>query len=108
MHEYEVDCEDLKRRLDEGESVVLIDCREQWEHEAVKIATSELIPMNDTPARVDDYRDKDGTVVVYCHHGMRSLNVVGWLRQQGVENVWSLAGGIDRWSLTVEPDLPRY
>lgn len=108
MHEFEISCEELKRRLDADEAVAVVDCREKWEHEAVRLEGSELIPMNETPARIDDYRGKAGPVVVYCHHGMRSLNVVGWLRQQGVEDVWSLAGGIDRWSLTVDPALPRY
>ena len=101
-------CESLKRRLDEGQPVTLIDCRETWEHELVALPDSTLIPMNDTPARVEEYRAKPGPIVVYCHHGVRSMNVVHWLRNQGVEDVWSLSGGIDHWSLTVDPDLPRY
>ena len=104
----EITCEDLKRRLDAGEELRLVDCREPWEHDLVKLLDSANIPMNDTPARLDEYRAFAGPVVVYCHHGMRSLNVVTWLRGQGVENVASLRGGIDAWSRGIDPALPRY
>jgi len=50
---------------------------------------------------------QDAPVVVYCHHGMRSLNVTGWLRRQGIE-AQSLRGGIDRWSFEIDPAVPRY
>jgi len=45
---------------------------------------------------------------VFCHHGVRSLSVVDWLRRQGVENCQSMAGGIDRWSLEIDPAVRRY
>jgi rhodanese-related sulfurtransferase len=45
---------------------------------------------------------------VLCHHGMRSLNVVVWLRKQGIEACQSMSGGIDRWAVQVDPALPRY
>lgn len=64
--------------------------------------------MNETPERIGDYRSGEGLCVVYCHHGVRSLNVAAWLRQQGLDNVRSLAGGIDGWSLLIDPSLPRY
>ena len=104
----EITCEELKKRIDAGGPLRLIDCREPWEHELVRIADSTNIPMNDTPDRVEDYRGFQEPVVVYCHHGVRSLNVVGWLRQQGVADVLSLQGGIDAWTMTVDPTLPRY
>ncbi len=108
MEDLEISCEALKARLDAGESICLVDCREQWEFERVKLSEAALIPMHETPARIEEYREKTGPVIVYCHHGMRSLNVVTWLRQNGVENVQSLAGGIDSWSLLVDRSLPRY
>jgi rhodanese-related sulfurtransferase len=52
--------------------------------------------------------DSGEPVVCYCHHGMRSLDVTVWLRAQGVENVRSLAGGIDRWSMEIDSKVPRY
>jgi rhodanese-related sulfurtransferase len=47
-------------------------------------------------------------LAVLCHHGVRSLNVVMWLRQQGIENCFSITGGIDRWSSEIDPSIPRY
>ena len=66
--------------------------------------------MNTIPANlqtIEAMADK-ADVVVYCHHGVRSLNVANWLRQQGIPNVQSMDGGIDVWSLTVDPSVPRY
>jgi len=86
--------------------VFLIDCREPWEHELAQIKGATLIPMRQVPQSLERI-PKDAPVVVYCHHGMRSLNVAGWLRQHGIE-AQSLRGGIDRWSLEIDPAVPRY
>ena len=96
--------------LDAGQAVALIDVREPGEHATCSIQSAELIPMNTVPARLaflDGLADEK-LVVVLCHHGMRSLSVVNWLRQQGVENCQSMAGGIDRWSTEIDPAVARY
>lgn len=106
----EVAVTEVKRRLDAGEPVVLLDCREPFEFDLCRIEGATLIPMNTIPQRmveVEQLSDR-GPVVVYCHHGMRSLNVANWLRHQGVENVTSLAGGIEAWSLQIDRLVPRY
>lgn len=108
MDSVEITCAELKRRLDSGDDLRIIDCREPWEHDLVRLPDSTNIPMNDTPARVDEYRAFECDVVVYCHHGVRSLHVATWLRSQGLDNVLSLRGGIDAWSLGVDPSLQRY
>ena len=84
----------------------LIDCREPWEHEIARIEGATLIPMRQVPQSLE-LIPENATVVVYCHHGMRSLNVTGWLRQRGIE-AQSLRGGIDCWSLEIDPAVPRY
>jgi len=101
---------DVKARLDSGEPIVLIDCREPHEHALTRIEGAELIPMNTTPNRLQHIESlaEDALVVVYCHHGMRSLSVVDWLRRQAVDNCASMSGGIDQWSLTVDPAVARY
>ncbi len=107
---FEISATDVKAQLDTGERLVLIDVREPFEHAITSIAGAELIPMNTVPARLADI-DKQAdsaTVVVFCHHGMRSLNVVNWLRGQGVEACQSMAGGIEAWSTLVDPRVPRY
>lgn len=104
----QISVKDLDEGRKRGEPIRLIDCREPWENEHVCLEDSTLIPMNDTPAHLDELRAMEGQLVVYCHHGVRSMQVVQWLRTQGLEDVLSLAGGIDAWSLEVDPDLPRY
>jgi rhodanese-related sulfurtransferase len=96
--------------LDAGEKIYLLDCREPFEYQQARIEGSDLIPMRTVPANLQKIEAKadEGVVVVYCHHGMRSLQVTHWLREQGVENCSSLSGGIDLWSLDVDRGVPRY
>ncbi len=108
MTSLEISVRDLDDRRKRGEVMRLIDCRELWENELVCLEPSTLIPMNDTPARIEELRAIEVPIVVYCHHGIRSKHVVQWLRAQGLDNVFSLSGGIDRWSLEIDADLPRY
>jgi rhodanese-related sulfurtransferase len=98
---------ELKQSLDRGEKIVLIDVREPWEFDISHIGGAKLIPMGSIPSNLQAL-DLEEPVVCYCHHGMRSLDVTVWLRAQGVENVKSLAGGIDRWSLEIDSKVPRY
>jgi rhodanese-related sulfurtransferase len=87
---------------------VLLDVREPWEYEAARIEGSTLMPMGEIPGRAFRELDPDSHIVTVCHHGVRSLNVAVWLRNQGFENVQSLRGGIDAWSAEVDPAVPRY
>lgn len=105
--DWELSPEDLKEKLDKKGKLVLLDVREPWERTKASIDPSLHIPMGEIPARVQEL-DPDDSIVVYCHHGVRSLNVTAWLRQQGFEDVRSLRGGIDRWSRSVDPKVPLY
>ena len=107
---FEVDPQDVKRRLDSGEKLHLIDVREPHEFAQAKIEGAMLVPMRSVPGELQDLdaRAGEGPLIVYCHHGVRSLNVVHWLRQQGVEACQSMAGGIEAWSVRVDPSVPRY
>jgi rhodanese-related sulfurtransferase len=101
---------DVKRRLNAGEKLHLIDVREPHEYQQAHIEGSRLVPMRSVPATLQqlDSDADDAPLIVYCHHGVRSLNVVNWLREQGLEACQSMSGGIDAWSLTVDPSVPRY
>ncbi len=99
---------EVKTRLEAGERLRLIDVREPFEFTQAAIAGSELIPMRTIPASLQQLEAEETPLVVLCHHGMRSLQVVAWLREQGVSRCSSLAGGIDRWSLEVDAKVPRY
>jgi rhodanese-related sulfurtransferase len=98
---------EMKERLDRGENFLLVDVREPWEHELCRIEGAKLIPMGSIPTNLQAL-DVDEDVVCYCHHGMRSMDVAVWLRGQGVQRAKSLAGGIERWSLEIDPRVPRY
>ena len=107
---FEIHPRDVKARLESGEPLRLIDVREPEEFVRARIDGSRLIPMRTVPARLPELEDLagDATLVVLCHHGVRSAQVVGWLRRQGIEAAQSLQGGIERWSLEVDPAVPRY
>ena len=104
----EITPKEVKRLLDKRARVRLVDVREPVEFEAARIEGAELFPMRTIPKALPLFEEEENQIVVYCHHGMRSLQVVGWLREQGVENCASMAGGIDRWSLEIDPQVPRY
>lgn len=105
----EIDCQQLKSRLDAAEDLVLVDCREADEYALVKIAAAQLLPMSELMARVGELEPhRNRPLVVHCHHGGRSLRVANWLRANGFPQAQSLAGGIDRWAVEIDPSLPRY
>lgn len=107
MSELELTVRDLQQKKETGKPFLLIDVREPWEYEICRIEGAQLIPMRTIPANLQQL-DVDQDVICYCHHGQRSLDVAAWLRSQGVETAQSLAGGIERWSLEVDPAVPRY
>jgi len=104
----EITPQDVHQRLSAGEKLRLIDVREPFEFQKARIEGAELIPMRTIPKALSLFEEEENPIVVFCHHGMRSLQVVGWLREQGIGNCSSMAGGIDRWSLEVDPNVPRY
>ena len=106
--DYEITPEDVKIIADRGDSFQLVDVREPWEFQAAHIAGATLIPMGEVPSRAHQELDPDAHIIVYCHHGVRSMNVTAWLRQQGFEKAQSMAGGIDAWSRRVDGKVPVY
>ncbi len=99
--------EELRRRLDAGEPTYLVDVRQPWEHELARLPDDLLIPLNELPARLGEL-DDSVFIVCYCHHGIRSLTAASFLERNGCARVLSLAGGIDAWSRTIDPAIPRY
>ena len=98
---------DLKRRLDSGERIALVDVRTPVEDRIGRIDGATLIPVQELMARLGELDPRVETVV-YCHHGPRSLQAVTYLRSQGFASVYNLRGGIDAWSLEIDPSVPRY
>src|SRR3954447_17569611 len=107
--------EELKRRLDRGEAIAVLDVREPAERAHCSIplpptAHDLFVPMGELPARLEEIKRVAGasTLVIYCHLGVRSRQAAGWLAHQGLSGIANLEGGIEAWSVDVDPDVPRY
>jgi rhodanese-related sulfurtransferase len=87
----------------------LLDVREPEEFEIAALPNARLVPLGQIPGRVEQIADwKNEPVVVYCHHGIRSMHAIHFLAQAGFTDLTNLSGGIDAWSREVDPKLPRY
>ena len=108
MLEPEITTEVFRKQRQQPNPPVLLDVREPWEFQTASIPGGLLMPMGEVPSRAHNELDPDAPIVVMCHHGARSLNVAMWLRDQGFTHAQSLAGGIDAWSRSIDPQTPRY
>lgn len=105
----ELDVHAVNRLRDSGEPFLLLDCREPDEHAIARIPGAVLVPMGEVTERLDLLAPhRDGRIIVHCHHGGRSLRVTRWLRAQGFAHAQNMAGGIDAWSVEIDPATPRY
>jgi sulfur-carrier protein adenylyltransferase/sulfurtransferase len=98
--------EELKRRLDAGDDIFVLDVREPHEYQICNIG-GHLIPLNDLPSRVHEL-DSSREIVAHCKMGGRSAKAVDFLRQAGFTKVHNLAGGINAWAERVDPKMPKY
>ncbi|MGR8929152.1 MAG: rhodanese-like domain-containing protein [Gammaproteobacteria bacterium] len=99
--------QELQQHLDNGEQLVLLDVREPTEFAFARIEASVHIPLRQLPDRIDEL-DHEQMIVVICHHGVRSQQACQFLEQSGFNRLYNLKGGIDAWSLTCDPSIPRY
>ncbi|APW59610.1 rhodanese-like domain-containing protein [Paludisphaera borealis] len=105
----------IRDQLAAGAPVALLDVREPAERAFASIPVPEgvvdlFVPMREVSTRLDEIREAlaHGPLVVYCHHGVRSMAVARWLAAQGLGPIVNLGGGIDAWSIEVDPGVPRY
>jgi rhodanese-related sulfurtransferase len=103
----EISVFELKRRRDAGEPFVLLDVREPDEIATASISNAVTIPMGEIPTRFAEL-PAGVPIVVMCHSGVRSARVTGYLNANGYEQAVNLAGGIDAWSESIDPGVPRY
>jgi len=97
---------EVKQRLDSGAKMLLVDIRQEWEHKTCRIEGATLVPMETMASQLSLFQAAN-EVVLYCHHGVRSLNAALMLRQQGIA-ARSMSGGIARWSEEIDPSVPKY
>jgi sulfur-carrier protein adenylyltransferase/sulfurtransferase len=103
----EVTVRELKRMLDGGREVVVLDVREPYENSLCRIEGSKMIPLGELLERTEEL-DKEAEIVVYCHTGVRSARAVELLSARGYAKARNLRGGIDAWSREVDPKVPIY
>lgn len=100
--------EDLHARLQNGESIQLIDVREPEEYEYCQLPDSQLISLSDLPQHIEEIAT-DRPVVLICHHGVRSAQALAYLQHRhGFTNLLNLRGGIHAWSVRVDSSVPIY
>lgn len=106
----EISPRDAQQQITQESTAAIIDVREAVEYEFARVEPSELIPMSYLPSQLERLRHlaSQRDVLLLCHHGVRSLQAAMWLRGQGVQNCASVAGGLERWSVEIDPDIPRY
>jgi adenylyltransferase/sulfurtransferase len=105
----EVSAAAVKAALDRGEDLLLLDVRQPDEFATARIEGAQLVPLGELEGRLPELAGWRGRrVVVHCHHGMRAARAAELLRRNGFSRVENLAGGIEAWSLTVDPSVPRY
>jgi rhodanese-related sulfurtransferase len=99
-----------RQKLARESNVILLDVREPEEYALAHVEGSLLMPMQSVPAELQklEAMADEGDLLVLCHHGVRSLQVAAWLHAKGIENALSVSGGIDRWSVEIDPLIPRY
>ncbi len=103
----EISPQELKQKLDENDTVFLLDVREQNEYDIVHLDDAQLIPLNTLPHNIDSL-PTDQEIIVYCHHGQRSLYATAFLHQNGFTEAKNLMGGIDQWAAEIDTTLRRY
>ncbi len=111
----EISVTDVAKKIQEDETFVLLDVREMHELQMAKIDDKHVVilPLSILSQELldaipDEIKEKDTEVVVFCHSGMRSAQVSGWLRQQGWTNVFNMTGGIDEYAARVDSSVGRY
>ena len=105
----EISVEQTRAALGNEPCPVLLDCRTLAEWEIARLEQAKLLPMQELIERLEELEPhREEALIVHCHHGGRSLQVVAWLRQQGFSQAQSMEGGIDAWSVSIDSAVPRY
>ena len=95
----DITVEELKERKDKNEDLIVIDVREEWEHDEFNIG-GKLIPLATLPGALSEYADnKNDEIIVHCKSGKRSANAQAYMTQQGFTNVRNLVGGVEAWKV---------
>lgn len=100
--------EQLKEKMDRKDSFRLIDVREEGEYQTAHIEGSVLLPLSQFAEKALKELKPEEELIIHCHHGGRSQRACEFLKAQGFQKLSNLAGGIDAWSVKIDPQVPRY
>ena len=103
----QITVQNLKEQIDKDERLLILDVREKEEYQLCRIPGAKLIPLKEIPKRFTEINTSEN-IVVYCHSGIRSAQATLFLKKKGYSNVKNLIGGIDSWSINIDPDVARY
>ena len=98
---------EIKEMMASNPILKIVDVREQGEFDKCHIENRKHIPMGKIPDSIDYFQDS-GEYVIVCHHGIRSRTVALYLEQNGVNNLYNLTGGLEKWSDDVDPNMEKY
>ena len=98
---------ELSEEIERGEDLLLLDVREPEEYRRCRLPRALLAPLSEFSLRILEL-DPRKSIVVYCHHGIRSSFATSYLRRAGFRQVRNLAGGIEAWATEIDPQFPRY
>lgn len=98
---------EVDAKLKNGDKIVMLDVREPWEVAINQLPGIVHIPLGELPKRYRELNSED-EIIAYCHMGVRSLKAARFLKEQNYTSVKNLAGGIDAWSVQIDPNVPRY
>ena len=104
---YEMTPAELDARRRGPAPPTVVDVREPWEYDVARIDGAQLVPLGTLGAALSTF-DPARDYVLYCHHGVRSLRAAEFLRERGLTRIANLTGGIDAWSVQVDPAVRRY
>lgn len=111
----EITVQQVHQNIEDGRQFILLDVREHYElpraalnDPRVTVAPLSRLAQVQLAGLPEGAQDKEAAIVIFCHHGVRSAQVTQWLRQQGWQNVVSMAGGIDAWANEIDPSVGKY
>ena len=95
----ELSVTELKAKIDQGLTGIIIDVREQWEHDIVNLPQAKLVPLNTFPSIIPELTElgKDHEIIIHCKVGGRSAHAVEFLINEGFTNVYNVIGGMEAW-----------
>lgn len=106
---FEIGVLSVSEMIKNEDDFLLIDVRTKEEVAIANIEGTTLVTLNELPSRLQDLDShRDRRIVIHCHHGGRSLTAAEFLRENGFPKAQSMAGGIEAWSVQVDPSIPRY